>query len=257
MNNKVVFITGASAGIGEACAKAYAKAGAKLILTARRQERLDDLAAALSHEYDVEILPIMLDVSDRAQVESVFSSLKAGWQDIDVLINNAGLSTATGPFSALDLDQLEQMIDVNLKGVLYVTHTALPQMIKRNIGHIVNIGSISSHEAYPGANIYTATKHGLLAMTKVLRLDLLGTNIRVSQVDPGPVHTEFSEKRWGKERSDKFYNNFRALYAEDIADAVVFCTSRKSHINVEDIIINSIDFAGGTMAGKQESIFDK
>lgn len=235
---QTVFITGASSGIGKACAEQFAAQGAHLVITARRLDRIQKSAQDLSSKYKVRILPIQLDVQENEQVEEVFNHLEGQKIEVDILINNAGLALSTDLMQEGNVSNWDVMIDTNIKGLLYVTRAFLPSMVKRNRGHIINIGSIAGHGCYISGNIYSATKHAVRAISKSLRLDLMGTAIRVSEVDPGAVHTEFSEIRWNdKERADKFYEGFAALTAEDIADSVLYCATRPSHVNVAEIVV--------------------
>ncbi len=257
LSNKIVFITGASAGIGEACAKEYAKHGANLIITARRKDRLESLSQELRNEYNVKVLPLTLDVCDKNAVNKCINDLPSEFHSIDILINNAGVMLTTEKFQDIDCDLFDKMIDTNVKGLLYVTKAILPLMLNNNRGHIVNVGSVAANITVAGANVYASTKHALKSISEILRIDLLGTPIRVSQVDPGPVHTELATVRWDKERADKFYSQFQALHALDVAESIVFCTSRKSHVNIDSLCINSIDAAGPYLNnGKRQTIFD-
>lgn len=238
MTQKTILITGASSGIGYATAEHFAKEGHRLILTARRIERIEDLKKELVERYGVEVLCLQLDVQDRAIVEQAFSSLPANWQDIDVLVNNAGLALSTSTLQEGSIDQWDQMIDTNVKGLLYVTRAILPGMVGRKSGHVINIGSIAGHEYYPGGNVYCATKHAVKAITKNMRIDLLGTPVRVTSIDPGAVATEFSQVRWNdKKRSDEFYEQFQPLKAEDIASAILYCANTPEHVNVAEMIV--------------------
>ncbi|MGC1181509.1 SDR family NAD(P)-dependent oxidoreductase [Legionella sp.] len=238
LNNKIVLITGASSGIGYACAQLCAAQGARLILSARRVERLKDLVKELKDKYDQEHYIMMLDVRESQQVTNQLESLPSQWQSIDVLINNAGLALDTLPVQQGSIAHWDTMIDTNVKGLLYVSRTVLPGMLARDCGHVVNIGSIAGHEYYPNGNIYSATKHAVHAISKSMRLDMLGSSVRVTEIAPGAVETEFSEVRWqDKQRAKEFYQDFRPLTAEDIADAVVYCITRPQHIDVEQMII--------------------
>jgi len=229
MKGKTVFITGASSGIGKACAYQFAKLGCKIILTARRLDRLKEIAKDLPSQ----CIPIELDVQDSAQVENVFKNL-----DVDILINNAGLALGLDKLQDGNVNNWDQVIDTNIKGLLYVTRAALPSMIKRNSGHIINIGSVAGHWVYQGGSVYCATKHAVKALSQGLRLDLKGTAIRVSEIDPGAVETEFSNVRFkNKEMAKKIYQGFEPLVADDIADAIVYCATRPPHVNVSEIMI--------------------
>lgn len=238
LQNKIILITGASSGIGEACASILVQEGAKLILTARRRERLAALAQTLNEAFPASCIYYGLDVKDRTQVESVFKALPADWQSIDILINNAGLALSTDPLQKGDIDHWETMIDTNLKGLLYMTRQVLPLMIAKNSGHIVNIGSVAGQNHYPNGNVYSATKHAVRAISKSLRLDLYGTAIRVTEIAPGAVETEFSVVRWNdKDRADAFYQDFEPLIGADIADAVTYALTRPPHVNISEMTI--------------------
>jgi NADP-dependent 3-hydroxy acid dehydrogenase YdfG len=192
LHNQIVLITGASSGIGAACAKAFAQAGAKLILAARRFDRLQQLAEELK-QFDAPTHLLQMDVCDRAQVETGLQSLPKEWASIEVLINNAGLSRGLDKLHEANLQDWEEMIDTNIKGLLYVTRLVVPDMVSRGRGHIINIGSIAGHQTYPGGAVYCATKAAVRSLTEGLKLDLLGTPVRVTAVDPGMVETEFSQ----------------------------------------------------------------
>ena len=237
LTNKNVFITGASAGIGKACAQQFAQLGANVILAARRVERVAQLAEELAQQYQVKTLALPLDVSDRAAVEAAIAGLPEQWQAIDILVNNAGVSTTTTLMQNANIDDWEAMIDVNLKGLLYVTRTIIPNMVARDTGHVVNIGSIAGHDYFMAGNVYSATKHAVKALTRSLRIDLKGYHIRVSEVDPGMVKTELSEKRWDKERAEKYYQGFEPLVGDDVADTVIYCVTRPLHVNVSEIMV--------------------
>jgi 3-hydroxy acid dehydrogenase/malonic semialdehyde reductase len=238
ISNKIVLITGASSGIGKSSAFYFAQAGCKLILTARRIARLKEIAQDITNKYNVEVLALELDVQNRNQVQSLLDGLDSNWCDIDILVNNAGLAAGTDKIQDGNVDGWDTVIDTNIKGLLYVTKAILPNMVKRNSGHIINISSIAGHEYYPGGNIYSATKHAVKAINKSLRIDLLGSAIRVSEVAPGLVHTEFSEVRWhDRDRAEKFYAGLVPLQADDVADAVVYCATRPLHVDVETIVI--------------------
>jgi serine 3-dehydrogenase len=239
LEDKVVFITGASAGIGRSCAMAFAPLGAKLLLAARRRERLDKLAAELKDKYPVEAYAFELDVRDQPAVERAVAELPAEWSAIEVLVNNAGLSRGLDKLHEGKLLDWEEMIDTNVKGLLYVSRAVIPGMVKRNGGHIINIGSIAGHEVYVGGNVYCATKFAVNALSKGMRLDLNGTPIRVSEVAPGLVDTEFSIVRYrgDKEKAGKAYQGMTPLTGDDIADAVVYCATRPPHVNISEMIV--------------------
>jgi 3-hydroxy acid dehydrogenase/malonic semialdehyde reductase len=238
LKNKIVLITGASSGIGKSAAYRFAEMGMKLILTARRIDKLKLIAEELNAKFNAEVLPIELDVQDNQQVALQIEKLPDPWNKIYLLINNAGLALDSVKLQEGKIENWDQMIDTNIKGLLYVTHAILPAMVARGEGHIINIGSIAGHEYYPAGNIYGATKHAVRAITKSMQIDLLGTGLRVSEVDPGAVHTEFSEVRWkDKRKSDDFYKSFTPLTPEDIADAIAYCATRPLHANVAELIM--------------------
>ncbi len=239
LKNKVVFITGASSGIGAACAKSFAKAGAKLILCARRLELVNKLADSLNKEFHVEAYTFELDVRDSVQVQTVISQLPLKWKNIDILVNNAGLAVGLETIQDGSVDDWEQMIDTNIKGLLYVSQAVAKLMLTRQKGHIINIGSIAGHEVYAKGTVYCATKHAVDAITRGLRLDLAGNNIRVSTVDPGAVETNFSNIRFkGDEtRAKQVYQGFTPLTPDDVADAVLYCAACPAHVNIAEMII--------------------
>ncbi|QRN03859.1 SDR family NAD(P)-dependent oxidoreductase [Legionella sp. MW5194] len=242
LKNKIILITGASSGIGEACARLFASQGAQLILTARRVDRLKALAAQLQSKYGHAHYVQGLDVSDSLAVKTFVESLPMPWQGIDVLLNNAGLALGSDPVQEGLIDNWETMIDTNVKGLLYMTRHVLPGMLKRQQGHIVNIGSIAGQEIYPNGNVYCASKHAVRALSKSIRLDLIGSPIRVSEIAPGAVETEFSLVRWqDAERAKTFYQDFTPLAAKDIADAVFYCISAPPHVNIAEITILPTD----------------
>ena len=249
LRDRVVFITGASSGIGRSCARAFAAQGTKLILAARRAERLEELAAGLKTEHGSTIHILKLDVRDANAVEQAMSGLPPKWRAIDVLVNNAGLSRGLAKLHEGKLQDWDEMIDTNLKGLLYVSRAVIPGMVARGRGHVINIGSIAGHEVYPLGNVYNATKFGLKALTKGLRLDLVGTGLRVTSVDPGMTETEFSLVRFrgDGERAGKIYQGFTPLTPDDIADAVVYCATRPAHVDVAEMIVMPTDQASTTV----------
>ncbi|WP_133128900.1 SDR family oxidoreductase [Legionella nagasakiensis] len=255
LKDKIVLITGASSGIGAACAKQFAQAGAKLLLCARRFELLHDLAEQLQEEHDADIHMFTVDVCKQAQVINAFNDLPTGWRNIDILINNAGLAAGLESIYEADVADWEKMIDTNVKGLLYVTRAVLPQMVERNFGHVINIGSIAGHQVYPKGAVYCATKHAVKALSEGLRQDLLGTKIRVSSVDPGAVETNFSLVRFkgDKERAAAVYEGMEPLSADDVADAVFYCATRPAHVNIHEMIILPTDQASATMISRHSS----
>jgi 3-hydroxy acid dehydrogenase/malonic semialdehyde reductase len=253
LTDSIILITGASSGIGRACAKAFAQLGARLILIARRKERLHELAAELKERHHTRSYLIELDVRDRKGVQQVFNKLPDEWQKIDVLVNNAGLSRGLDKLHEGSIDDWEEMIDTNVKGLLYVTRAVVPGMVQRGSGTVINIGSIAGHEVYPKGNVYCATKHAVDAITKGLRLDLVDTPIRVCTVDPGLVETEFSLVRFrgDEERAKKTYQGLRTLLPEDVAEAVVFCATRPPHVQIAEIIMLPTHQASTTLVHRQ------
>ena len=236
---KIALITGASAGIGEACAELFARENYNLILTGRRLDRLEKLAGRLNKKYNTEVAVCAFDVRDREQVISNFENLPTKWKKVDVLINNAGLSQGLDPIQNGNLDDWDTMIDTNIKGLLYVSKVVSNWMIANGKGHIVNIGSIAGKEVYPNGNVYCASKHAVDALNQGMRLDLLQYGIKVSAIHPGAVETEFSEVRFkgDKERAKKVYEGFDPLVAEDIAETIWFVVSRPKHVNINDLLI--------------------
>jgi len=239
LRDKVVFITGASSGIGQSCVRAFAGEGAKILMAARRKDRLNALASELKTDLGASSHCLQLDVRDQAAVERAVAGLPAGWAAIEVLVNNAGLSRGLDKLHEGKLGDWEEMIDTNLKGLLYVSRAVIPGMVKRAAGHIINIGSIAGHEIYPGGNVYCATKFAVNAISRGLRMDLSGTPLRVSTVDPGMVETEFSLVRFrgDGEKAEKVYQGLKALSPDDVAAAVVFCATRPPHVNISEIIV--------------------
>ena len=239
LQNKIVFITGCTSGIGKACAEIFASEGAQLLLCARRTQLLKQLAQELQDKYSIRIHTFALDVRDRRSVEKSLMSLPPEWQAIDILVNNAGLARGIDKVYEANVDDWEEMIDTNVKGLLYITKAVVKMMIDRHSGHIINIGSIAGHEAYTGGSVYCASKYAVNAITKSLRMDLLGTGIKVSTVDPGLVETEFSIVRFhgDKERAANVYRGLTPLIGKDIAEAVFFVASRPEHVCIAEMIV--------------------
>ncbi len=236
---KTALITGATAGIGEATAHRLAKEGYRLIITGRRANRLTEVATALQTQWQAEVLPLCFDVRQLAQVQEHLGNLPAEWRSIDLLVNNAGLASGLAPIHEGDIDDWERMIDTNIKGLLYVTRTIAPLMKERRSGHIINISSIAGKEAYLNGNVYCGTKHAVEAIGKGMRMDLLPFGIKVTQICPGAVETEFSVVRFhgDRERANKVYDGFKPLRGEDIADAVYYVASLPPHVTVNDMLI--------------------
>lgn len=246
---RTALVTGASSGIGEATAARLAQEGYRLIITARRGERLAQLQRRLEAEYGTEVLALCFDVRQLEEVQAHLGCLPEQWRDVDLLVNNAGLAAGLSPLQEGDLDDWERMIDTNIKGLLYVTRTIAPLMQARRRGHIINISSIAGVETYPNGNVYCGTKHAVEAIGKGMRMDLLPYGVKVTQIRPGAVETEFSVVRFhgDKERADKVYAGFEPLHAEDIADAVCYVASLPEHVNINDLTIMPTAQASGTL----------
>lgn len=239
VRGKLVLVTGASSGIGESCARRFAAEGAHLVLWARRRNRLTELARELERAHKITVRVDTVDVRDRAVVNRTAAELVAAGQVPDILINNAGLAAGLNKIHEGDVDDWDRMIDTNLKGLLNVTRAILPHMVTRRSGHVVNIGSTAGHMSYPKGNVYSATKAGVRALTEGMNLDMTGTPIRVSSVDPGFVETEFSEVRFrgDVQRAKAVYHGFKPLSAEDVADAIAYVVNLPEHVNVVDMIL--------------------
>lgn len=238
LKNKIILITGASSGIGAACAEQFAAQGAKLILIARRQERLTELTERLK-PYQIPVLVQTLDVTSQEAVQQFIANLPSEWQAIDALINNAGLAAGLDKLYQADITDWEAMINTNVKGLLYVSRYVVPGMVARNAGHIINIGSIAGHQNYAGGSVYCGTKAAVNSITQCLKLDLTGTAVRVTTIDPGMVETEFSQVRFkgDNQRAEQVYKGMIPLTANDIADAIVYCATRPAHVNILEMIL--------------------
>jgi len=252
IQGQVALVTGASSGIGAACAKTFAAAGVKLLLAARRRERLEALASQLQ-ELGTEIHLLTLDVRDRAAVASVLQALPEPWSKVDILVNNAGLSRGLDKLYEGSISDWEEMLDTNVKGLLYLTRFLVPGMVRQGRGHVVNIGSIAGHQTYPKGNVYCASKAAVRAISEGLKQDLLGTPVRVTVVDPGLVETEFSDIRFrgDQERAKTVYAGLTPLTPEDVADVVLYCVTRPPHVNVSEVLILPTDQAGATLVNRQ------
>lgn len=234
-----ILVTGASAGIGEACSRRFAASGAHLILWARRMARLEQLAGELRGRHGTDVQVRQVDVRDRELVALEAAALVEAGRVPDVILNNAGLASGFDPIHEGDYDDWDRMIDTNVKGLLNVTRELLPHMVARGTGHVVNIGSTAGHQVYPKGNVYNASKFAVKALTEGINLDVAGTKVRVSSVDPGFVHTEFSRVRFhgDDERAEGVYQGFDPLTAEDVADCVHFVVTRPPHVNVFDMVL--------------------
>ncbi|MGI8950214.1 MAG: SDR family NAD(P)-dependent oxidoreductase [Chitinophagaceae bacterium] len=237
--NKTIFITGATSGFGKAIAEKFASEKWNCIITGRRKERLDELAKKLSSSNNIKVLPLLFDVRNRNQVFHEIENLPADWQNIDVLINNAGLALGRDSFEAASLDDWDTMIDTNVKGLLYVSKAIIPYFIKNKKGHIINIGSTAAKEVYQFGNVYCASKHAVDAISKAQRIDLLQHAIKVTAIHPGAAETEFSLVRFkGDEAKAKaVYNGYQPLKAEDIANTVYYCATLPPHVCINDLVI--------------------
>jgi len=237
--NGIALITGATSGIGRAIALLLARNEYNVIITGRRDELLDKLEMEIMSKSAAEVLSLCFDVRDRAAVADTIESLPKKWQSIDILVNNAGLAAGFAPIQEGDIDDWEQMIDTNIKGLLYITRAISPGMVARKSGHIINIGSIAGKEVYDNGNVYCGTKFAVDALTKGMRTDLVKHDIKVSAIHPGMVETEFSIVRFkgDKEKADNVYYGLTPLYDTDIAEAVLFTVTRPPHVNINDMVI--------------------
>nr|WP_199082023.1 SDR family oxidoreductase [Pedobacter sp. ASV19] len=253
MNSKIALITGATSGIGKACATLFAQQGYKLILLARRSELLEKLSSHLEDKYAVEVQALVLDVRENEALTKGLEALPEAWKKVDVLINNAGLSQGLDPIDQGNTDDWDRMIDTNVKGLLYMSRIVSNWMISAGKGHIINIGSIAGKEVYPNGNVYCATKHAVDALNKGMRIDLLPHGIKVTAINPGMVETEFSLVRFkgDEERAKNVYKGLEPLVAQDIADAIWFAVSRPAHVNINDMLIMPTAQATGTIIKKQ------
>lgn len=245
LHGKTVFVTGASSGIGRATALAFAREGARVLLCARRVERLEELKHVLVQAGAQDVHVFALDVQKRSAVEKALGEVPAGWKEIDVLVNNAGLSRGLTKLHEDDPQNWEEMIDTNIKGLLYVTRAVVPGMVKRGSGHVINLGSTAGYITYANGAVYCATKAAEKAISQGLKIDLMGTAVRVTSVDPGMVETAFSEVRFrgDGERAKKVYEDITPLQPEDVADAIVWAAGRPAHVNIHNILMTSIDQA--------------
>ncbi len=240
--NPVVLVTGASSGIGRACAEAFLARGARVIAAARRTERLQELQS----QHDGAVLPLQMDVRDRSQVNDALGSLPDEWSPIDVLVNNAGLARGRTPLHKDDPDDWDQMLDTNVRGLLNVSGAVLPGMVERGSGHVINVGSNAGREVYPGGTVYCATKAAVERITRGMRMDVLGSGVKISEVDPGMVETEFSVVRFhGDEAAaDKVYAGVTPLQAADIANVVTWIANQPPHVVIADVLVYPLDQAG-------------
>ncbi|MAW59602.1 MAG: NAD(P)-dependent oxidoreductase [Planctomycetes bacterium] len=252
LQGRIVCVTGASSGIGAACVDAFAEAGARLLLCARRGDRLHESVAGL-RAAGVEAHAFELDVREREAVAAAFADLPQDWQAIDILVNNAGLSRGLDPIQSGLLDDWDEMLETNVQGLLYVSRAVLPGMIERGSGHLINIGSIAGREVYPNGAVYCASKHAVGAITKGMRLDLNGTGVKVSTVDPGLVNTEFSKVRFhGDEaKADKTYQGMTPLVGADVASVVRWVAEQPAHMNIAEVLVFPSDQASATVVHRR------
>ncbi len=251
LKDKLVLVTGATAGIGEATARIFGASGCNLAINGRREGRLQALKKELEGEYDIEVFTGDFDIRDRDAAAEFLESLIS---PVDILVNNAGLAKGVDAVYDASFDDWDTMVDTNIKGVLTMTRLITPVMKQRNSGHVINIGSIAGHEAYPGGSVYCATKHAVKAITEATKKDLHGTDIRVSMVSPGLVETEFSNVRFkgDEERAEKVYKGYKALTANDIAEIVHFTANRPPHVNIMDTIVFPVAQSSASMVHKDE-----
>ena len=239
MEKKIVLITGATSGIGQATAVLLARNGFDLIITGRREERLNRLKNELEQEFQVKVKTLNFDIRNREDVNRTMESLDPEWKKINILVNNAGLAAGLDLFHEADLDDWEQMIDTNVKGLLYISKWVIPGMISLGNGHIINISSTAGKEVYLKGNVYCATKHAVDAINKAMRIDLLEHGIKVTSVNPGMVDTEFSRVRFkgDTEKAAKVYEGLEPLHGEDVAEVILFAITRPPHVNLNEIIL--------------------
>lgn len=251
--NKIALITGATSGIGKSIALRLGREGCNLIITGRREERLLELQKEIETKYDAKVLPLTFDVRQYDQVEEAIGNMPDDWRSVDILVNNAGLAVGLNPIHQGVIDDWERMIDTNIKGLLYMTRTISPGMANRKSGHIINIGSIAGKQVYASGNVYCATKHAVDALSKGMRIDLLPYGIKVTQVCPGAVETEFSVVRFkgDEKRAGQVYEGFTSLSADDIAEAVWYAVSQPPHVDVQDVLVMPAAQADATTFHKE------
>jgi serine 3-dehydrogenase len=254
LKGKITFITGASAGIGKACAEVFAREKSNLILVSRRIERMKSLANKLEKTHGIKIKCVKLDVRNYDEVKKMIDSLENNWKKIDILVNNAGLSRGLDKIHEGKKEDWDEMIDTNIKGLAYVTRHVLPLMVNRKKGHIINIGSTAGHDVYLAGNVYAATKFAVKALSQSTRYDVLDKGIKVTSVDPGMVETEFSIVRFrgDKERAKKVYTGIKPLSPKDVAEAVLFCATRPQNVNINQVILTPLAQASSTQLIRKE-----
>ncbi len=253
MKSKNILITGASSGIGLACAEVFAEAGANLILIARRKDRLNDLKLNFEKRFGISVFTIVVDIRNFEELKQNLENLPVQWQRIDVLINNAGKALGLSKIQDGDIADWEEMIDTNVKGLLYMSRIILPKMVKQGFGHVVNIGSIAGREVYPNGNVYCGTKSAVASISKGMVIDLNGTGVRVTNIEPGLVETEFSEVRFhgDKEKAKTVYQGYKPLTGRDIAEIALFAVTRPKHVMIQDLLVTPTDQATTTIVHKK------
>jgi 3-hydroxy acid dehydrogenase/malonic semialdehyde reductase len=251
---KIVLITGATSGIGQACAEKFSEQGYTVIITGRRKERLDEVKSLLESTYHNVVLPLCFDIQDKESTFAAINKLPADWKKIDILINNAGLALGRDSFENADITDWETMLDTNVKGLLYISKAILPHMIEAKKGHIINIGSVAGKEVYENGNVYCASKFAVDAINKAMRIDLLKHHIKVTAIHPGAVETEFSLVRYKGEKAKAAasYTGFTPLTAKDIADTIFHCASLPAHVCINDLVITCTQQAGSYYFNKNQ-----
>ncbi len=253
---KIVMVTGATSGIGKATASLFAKRGYNVIITGRRKEKLTALQEKLERKYVVKVRALNFDIRDYKEVKKAWESLEPRWKKVDILVNNAGLAKGLSPIHKGKIEDWEQMINTNIKGLLYITRMVSPVMVKAKKGQIINVCSTAGHEVYPNGNVYSATKFAVDALTKSMRIDLHKYGIKVGQVSPGHVEeTEFAKVRFdGDEKKADIYSDFTPLSSRDVADIIYFMSTRKRHISIQDIIVMGTQQAGSNFIDRSGRI---
>ena len=254
ISNQIVFVTGASSGIGRATALAFAAEGARLLLCARRADRLQQLRSEAEAAGAPAVHAFSLDVRDRSAVEAALNALPAEWKPIDILVNNAGLSRGLSKLHEDDPENWEEMIDTNVKGLLYVTRAVVPGMVQRGRGHVLNLGSTAGHQTYANGAVYCASKAAERVISEGLKIDLIGTPVRVTSIDPGMVETEFSQVRFrgDVDRASKVYERITPLRPEDVAETIVWAASRPARVNIHSVVMTTIDQANSTVLHRHD-----
>ena len=251
--NKIVLITGATSGIGRSCAYVFASNKHDLILTGRRRDRLNEISNDLKSKYGVKVFSLSFDIRNNEEVKDAVASIPSEWRNIEILINNAGLAVGLGTLQDGEIDDWERMIDTNVKGLLYISRAVLPLLVEQNMGHVINIGSIAGKEVYPNGNVYCATKHAVDALNKAMRIDLVKHGIKVTQIAPGAIETEFSIVRFkgDKDKADSIYAGYQPLMPDDIANVAYYTTTLPPHVNINDLVIMPTAQASATVFNKE------